>query len=86
MDTIRHNQTGLLFKNEDEFVKYVVYLLENKDKNLRLSEKACAFVRENFDAEKLMRKWSELLERVYQNEREKFDKPVRNFWNDKNFY
>lgn len=85
MDTIRHNQTGLLFKNEDEFVKYVVYLLENKDKNLQLSGKACAFVRENFDAEKLMRKWSELLERVYENEREKFDKPVRNFWNDKKF-
>lgn len=56
MDTIRHNQTGLLFKNEDEFVKYVVYLLENKDKNLQLSGKACAFVRENFDARKLMRK------------------------------
>ena len=83
MDTIRHNQTGLLFENEKQFIEYIVYLLKNKDKNFELSTQATEFVKENFDAKKIMSKWDDLLKKVYRNEKEVFDKPVKNFRNDK---
>ena len=61
IDTIDHNKTGFLAKNDREFVKYICNLLTDKKLNDRLSNNCSNFVNKKYSYEKITARWYELI-------------------------
>ncbi|MDQ7096250.1 glycosyltransferase family 4 protein [Desulfosporosinus sp. PR] len=49
---IKHNETGLLVRNEEEYAEAISYLYNHPDQRVKLGEKAREFVLNNFMVEK----------------------------------
>lgn len=60
-EIIRHNQTGLIAKDNNEFTDSLLKLVENKDLRKKLGEKAYEVVK-TFTWEKCMKEYSEIYE------------------------
>jgi glycosyltransferase involved in cell wall biosynthesis len=58
-DVIHHNETGLLFKNEnaDDLAKQIEFLITHKEQAKKLGDQAYTYVKENFDPEKNFQKY-----------------------------
>jgi len=81
-DTIIHRKTGMLFKTKKQFKDYLLYLLENKGINEAYGENASVFVRENFEAERIIKEWIQLLYDVYKNKAVNYLGVQKNYDND----
>lgn len=57
LDIIRHNETGLLYKDEKDFPEYIIRLLNDSDYNQRLGRQAHDFVMKEFKKEKMIEEW-----------------------------
>ena len=67
LDTIQDKKTGLLFKNEKDFVSSVVKLLKDKKLNDEYSRNAYHFVRETFSAETVIPVWYSMFQEIISN-------------------
>jgi hypothetical protein len=62
VDAVRHQETGLIVRTEDEYVKAIEFLYENPEHRRRMSQAARQFAAEHFGGERSAAK----LHRVYQ--------------------
>jgi len=62
IDTIDHNKTGFLAKNDKEFVNYICKLLIDKKLNDQLSNNCSYFIKKKFSYEKITTQWLELIQ------------------------
>ncbi|MCK4651438.1 glycosyltransferase family 4 protein [Candidatus Babeliales bacterium] len=69
VNVIKHNQTGLLFENNnvDSLVEQIETLLKNPNLCKKLGENAYNFVKENFNSTKLMEKLDNFYKKVINN-------------------
>ena len=81
-DVICNNRTGFLCANKNKIAKKIIYLLKNRDENVRMGNEAYLFSKQ-FAPELIMPKWITLLDAVY-NDRFKgvFESPSRPFNNN----
>ena len=82
LDTIRHEETGLLYTKEEELPSYVVRLLKDEELNKKLGANAEDFANKAFLPEEIMNKWVEILNEVYENKAPRFNKPKDYFFNN----
>ena len=65
LDTVKDGQTGILVNNDIQLVEAIVKLLNNKNENGLLGENGKQFVKDNFDINRIVLEWKNLLEDVY---------------------
>ena len=63
-DVICNNRTGFLCDNKDQIAEKIIYLLKNRDVNVRMGNEAYVFSKQ-FSPELIMPKWVALLDAVY---------------------
>lgn len=61
---IKHNKTGLVARNLDEYCEYVLLLQGNISLRNKLARQAQEFAKENFSLDKLTSEWNELFDEV----------------------
>lgn len=61
LDIIKHEETGLLYKDEKEFPEYIIKLLKDSEYNQYLGRQARDYVTEEFKREKMIREWYEAI-------------------------
>lgn len=74
LDTVVHNETGLLYKDTNDIAKYIVELLNDTDKNI-LYGKNGQKLSQKFAPEKIICEWNELFSKVYNEEKLCYRKP-----------
>jgi glycosyltransferase involved in cell wall biosynthesis len=67
LDTVIHKKTGLLGKNENQFIEYIIYLLKNPQKAIEMGENGRSFIKENFSFDLITQEWANTLSEVYNN-------------------
>lgn len=82
LDTIIHNETGLLAKNYDEIKKYIIMLLKDKELNLRIGRQAREFASSAFLPEKIVKQWLKLFDEVMNDRPAEYIKPSGNYMNN----
>lgn len=82
LDTIKDNQTGFLFKNKSEFIKRLLFLINNPQFNNDMGEKAHNYVKENFSVDVILPKWEKLIEAVDKELPAKYHPVQENWTND----
>ena len=82
LDTIAHKKTGLLFKNRNQFVDYLVMLLNDKTLNKRYGGAAPDFVKRSFEAKMLIGSWHQVFQDVVNGTSAIYHKPEGNYQND----
>ena len=82
LDTIKDNETGLLYVDENELPQKVISLLTDRAKNDTLGTNAKKFARSAFLPEKIMPKWKEVLVDISNNRKAIYRKPVNHFDNN----
>ncbi len=82
LDTVRHNDTGLLFRSDKEFVEYLVRLLNDDERNSEMGEKANRFVKDTFDIYVICEKWYGLFTDILSGVANKIDYEATNWFND----
>lgn len=65
-DVVVNNKGGYLYKKEEDFAKYIIRLLKDKELNIKMGEYAKKSS-ERFLIEKIMPKWKNTIEEVYQD-------------------
>ncbi|MGO4933587.1 glycosyltransferase family 4 protein [Clostridium perfringens] len=65
LDTIKNNKSGILVKNNFQLYKSIVKLGENQKYREEMGNYGFRYVRENFNMEKIAKKWLEIFEEVY---------------------
>jgi glycosyltransferase involved in cell wall biosynthesis len=69
LDTVAHKKTGLLIKNDKDFLKSIIFLLENPKIASSIGEKAIHHVKNNFSPEASATDWMSLFESLYRDEK-----------------
>lgn len=64
LDTIAHNKTGLLGKNDDELANNILYFLKHPDAAKAFGENGIKFVQESFSPEASAAQWMQLFENI----------------------
>lgn len=82
LDTIKDKKSGLLFKNDKEFIEYIIKLLNNDNLNYELGEYGKKMVREKFNIEFICSNWYTMLYNVLNNVDNKVDFEAENWFND----
>ncbi|MGN0347059.1 MAG: glycosyltransferase family 4 protein [Lachnospiraceae bacterium] len=82
LDTVKHQKTGLLYKNADSLADNVILLLKDKEKNKMLGAQALAFAHSAFLPEKIMPEWIRVLEEVTNGKKAVYRPPVADFSNN----
>lgn len=82
LDTVKHKETGYLFRKERQFISYVVKLLRDRALNKRMSRNARKYVITQFDAEGIILKWNKLIEDVDNDQPPQYDPVKGNYTND----
>lgn len=82
IDTVLHGKTGLLYKNRKQFVEYIVLLLKEQEVNRRMGNAAPDFVKESFDADKMIGLWHHMFQDIINNVPVVFCKSSANYGND----
>ncbi|HBM5401549.1 TPA: glycosyltransferase family 4 protein [Enterococcus faecium] len=67
LDTVRDRKTGYLFKNDREFVRYVVDLLNDEEQQGKIGAAASQFVRKEFTFDRACEAWRNLFEELKYN-------------------
>jgi glycosyltransferase involved in cell wall biosynthesis len=82
LDTVKHNQTGLLGRNKKEIKLYIIRLLKDRELNIRLGRKAKRFAESEFLPEKLVLQWMKLFDDIINDRPCEYIKPTKNFRNN----
>lgn len=82
LDTVKHQKTGLLYKDADSLADYVISLLQDKERNKLLGEQAYAFAHSAFLPEKIMPEWIRVLEEVATGKKVRYRPPESDFGNN----
>lgn len=82
LDTVKHNKTGLLFKKESQFANQIIFLLKHRNINNMYGSQAIQFVKDTFDANKIIKHWLQLLNDVYMDKKAEFAGVYGNYTND----
>lgn len=83
VETVSDKVTGLLFKNDREFVKNVVTLLNNNDLRVSIEKNGNEFVKNKFDLDNIVNQWYNLLLDVYNDVEQKQNLQCDNMWNNR---
>lgn len=67
-DIIKDKVSGLLYKDESDFPQYIIRLLRDSTYNRQLGEQARIFVNKEFEREKILKEWYDVLVRIAQDE------------------
>ena len=82
LDTVRDNETGLLYNDESELAQKVIALLKNHEYNESLGKNASNFARNEFLPEKIIPKWKNVLKEIADGRKAVYHKPVNHFENN----
>lgn len=82
LDTVDDGKTGYLFRNSSDFIKKMVCLLNNDEVNQNMGEKAHAFVKENFNMNKIIPLWISLIDEIDKNISAEYQGVQKNWNND----
>lgn len=85
LDTVSHNKTGLLGKNDSDLVNNITKLLLDKSFANKLGENGIEFVEENFSFKTIVKDWHQLFENVYDDKANKIKNIEQNYFNDYKF-
>ncbi|WCB45557.1 glycosyltransferase family 4 protein [Nitratidesulfovibrio vulgaris] len=69
LDTIRHNETGLLGKTVEDLANNICTILEDKELASRLGNNGPAFVHQRYNYNKVTQQWLHLMELIALNQR-----------------
>lgn len=83
VETVGDKITGLLFKNDREFVKNVVALLNDNDLRESIEKNGNEFVKNKFDLDNIVNQWYNLLLDVYNDVEQKQNLQCDNMWNNR---
>ena len=64
LDTVKHKETGLLGRGDQDLINNIVYLLENEDVAQKYGENGLEFVKQKFSYKKISKQWLSLFEDV----------------------
>lgn len=81
LDTVISGETGYLYNRVKDLSRYVVELLNNKEKNTKFGDRAATFSK-NFNGKKIIDQWCELLTVVEKNEKPAYIPPTDNYDKD----
>ena len=81
LDTVKHNNTGLLSKSFREFRHHIVLLLKNRNLNVKYGENGKKYVK-RFSPDIVVRDWVNCIDGIYKNELPKYYKVNGNIWNN----
>lgn len=59
---VEHNKTGLIAKNEDEFVKCIEEMYKNSDLRQKLAQNAKKYANEQYSLEKVAKDWDKIFD------------------------
>ena len=72
LDTVRHRETGLLGKTENDLVENICHLLQNPETAFQMGRNGEAFVRQRYHYERITKEWIDLFNRLSNNRRPKY--------------
>lgn len=78
LDTIAHNKTGLLGKNDEDLTKNILYFLKHPDAAKAFGENGIKFVQEKFSPESSATQWVQLFENIVAGKSTPIPKVKRN--------
>lgn len=81
VDVVKHGETGLLFRSEKKFEKYLVKLLLDNSLNQKLGKNAINHSK-TFSIQPNVEKWYELFQTLYNGDRILYEKPSGNYLNN----
>ena len=81
LNTVKHNETGLLAKNNSELKEYIIFLLKDRELNIKLGRQAKEFADEAFLPENIVKQWLNLFDDVILDRPCTYIKPEENFGN-----
>ena len=86
-DTVQHNNTGILVRNNKKLIRALIELLENDNMNYQYGLNASKFVSEKFDYNKVCSNWISLFYNVYNDQNINSVRPrvKRNIFIDKKY-
>ena len=82
VETVDDKKSGLLFKNDRQFVNNVVRLLSEKQLNQEMGNYGCEWVRDKFSLEKVLDKWYQIICDVYNDVPAIIEYNYDNLWNN----
>lgn len=83
VETVCDKVTGLLFKNDKEFVENIVALLNNKELRENIGKNGNEFVKNKFSLDTIVNEWYNLLLDVYNDVKPNQNLQCENMWNNK---
>ena len=83
VETVCDKITGLLFKNNKEFVQNIVALLKNKELREDIEKNGNEFVKNKFSLDTIVNEWYNLLLDVYNDVKPNQNLQCENMWNNK---
>lgn len=84
-DVVLQNRTGILLNNPEKLASAIVKLLKNSELNASLGKAGRQYVVSEFCVASSMKKWAEVLVRVYKGETIPYNKPTESFLNNYKF-
>ncbi len=82
LDTVKHKQTGLMFRSEFFMKRYIIMLLKNRKLNQKLGIEAKSFVLREFHPELLIKQWDKLIYDILLEKENYIIEPNKHWFND----